>query len=72
MDTHSIINTLHGVGGYFIPLAAGLFIACLAYTLIRKRQNKNADRNDSLGILKNRLAAGEISLDEFNTIKQVL
>lgn len=34
--------------------------------------NQDADRNDSLEILKKRLARGEINVDEYNTLKSVL
>jgi len=71
MNIHHI-NYLHGVGGIFLVLAGVIFLVYLAYTYINKQKNKNADRNDSLEILQKRLASGEISIDEFKTIKRVL
>lgn len=67
-----------GWGGWF-PMVFWLLIlggiALLAFkTLCGKDRNGNqdADRNDSLAILKTRLARGDINMDEYNTLKSVL
>lgn len=67
-----------GLAGW-IPMIFWVFIlgviALLAVkTLSGKPRdgNQDADRNDSLAILKTRLAKGEINVDEYNTLKGVL
>lgn len=65
-------------GGGFGMLASLLFLALLVYLAVKvfgsraSTGNHAEDRQDSLEILKTRLAKGEISTDEFNTLKNVL
>lgn len=65
-------------GGWFGVLTSLLFLALLVYLAVKlfgsraSTGNHAADRQDSLKILKIRLAKGEISTDEFNTLKNVL
>jgi putative membrane protein len=47
-------------------------VGTLLFLRLRKRPIQNADRIDSLKILKTRLAKGEISIDEFNILKATL
>ncbi len=61
----------HGMGLAMLFLAAVVFISYFIFQRFRQK-GRNADKRDSLEILKKRLATGEITLDEFNTIKQVL
>jgi putative membrane protein len=67
-----------GFGGGFGMLACLLFLLLLVYLTVKvfgskaSTSNHAADRKDSLEILKIRLAKGEISTDEFNTLKNVL
>lgn len=67
-----------GWGGW-IPMVFWLLIlggiALLAFKVFcgkPKNGNRDADRNDSLEILKTRLVKGEINIDEYNTLKNVL
>ncbi|PKN40859.1 MAG: hypothetical protein CVU60_13490 [Deltaproteobacteria bacterium HGW-Deltaproteobacteria-18] len=55
-----------------ILLLAGL--GTLIWTMLRSRRDGNsaADRFDSLEILKLRLAKGEITVEEYNTLKSIL
>ena len=62
------------LGGWFsgaIFLLAGALITYLVLRCARKSP-LSADRTDSLKILKMRLARGDISLEEYNTLKTVL
>lgn len=63
----------HWGGWFFGPifLLAGVLIAWLVLHGAPKKP-RNTDRNDSMQILKARLAKGEISLEEYNTLKSVL
>ncbi|WP_051272401.1 SHOCT domain-containing protein [Fundidesulfovibrio putealis] len=63
----------------WIPMVFWLLIlggiALLAFKALcgkPRNGNQDADRNDSLAILKTRLARGEINMDEYNTLKSVL
>jgi putative membrane protein len=67
--------------GYFLGVTCDwhwliivVAIAFLASYLLCKRGKKpvNQDRLDSLEILKRKLALGEITLEEFDKLKQVL
>ncbi|WP_394713390.1 SHOCT domain-containing protein [Desulfogranum marinum] len=40
--------------------------------LLFSRPNANPDRHDSLTILKNRFAKGEISQEEYSRMKEIL
>lgn len=70
-----------GMGGWsgWLPMLFWLLIlggvALLALKTLSppfRNGNHNADRDDSLAILKSRLAKGEINLDEYNTLKSAL
>lgn len=67
-----------GFGGGFGMLAGLLLLLLLVYLAARvfgsrgATRDHAADRRDSLEILKTRLAKGEINVDEFNTLKNVL
>ncbi len=67
-----------GFGGGFGMLAGLLLLLLLVYLAARvfgsrgATRDHAADRRDSLDILKTRLAKGEINVDEFNTLKNVL
>lgn len=67
-----------GYGNGFGILAGLLLLALLVFLAARgfgpkaSAGNPAADRRDSLEILKTRLAKGEIGVDEFNTLKNVL
>lgn len=52
-------------------LGAGSLVT---YLIVRARKEKpiNTDRIDSMEILKARLARGDISLEEYNTLKTAL
>lgn len=61
-------------GGWFtgaLFLAAGSLVTLL---IVRARKEKpiNTDRIDSMEILKARLARGDISLEEYTTLKAAL
>ncbi len=65
------INFIHGMGGGALLLAGAIVMGCFIYAkYIRK--SDNADKRDSLEILKRRLASGDITMDEFNSIREVL
>ena len=67
-----------GFGGGFGMLAGLLLLLLLVYLAVKVVGSRGAtsvhaaDRRDSLEILKTRLAKGEINVDEFNTLKNVL
>lgn len=64
-----------GWGGWWINGVLGLAVLGVAAFLIARfagRKGKDGDRRDSLEILKQRLAKGEITLEEFTNIKNVL
>lgn len=74
-----------GWGGGFFPghfwglLLWGLVIVLLVYLVVRlfrpgthQAVSASRDRDDSLTILKTRLARGEISTEEYAKMKQVL
>lgn len=67
-----------GFGGGFgilvclLLLALLLLMAAKVGRLVASTGGNTVGSKDSLGILKNRLANGEITLDEFNTLKRVL
>lgn len=64
-------------GGIF-PLLMLAVLAYIAYKMYnasqqgKKTDNATADKNASLHILKNRLARGEIDVEEFEKLKQIL
>lgn len=61
-------------GGWFtgaIFLLAVFFIAWLGLRFTRKK-TLDSDRLDSMEILKIRLAKGDITLEEYNTLKSAL
>jgi len=65
-------------GGMLGMIASLMFIALLTYLAVKlfrsltSTDSRTADRRDSLEILKIRLAKGEISTEEFNTLRNVL
>lgn len=61
----------HGWSGTFLFLVL-LSIAVYGVIRLLGPGKGHADRRDSLEILKRRLAAGEISLEEFKTLRQHL
>lgn len=67
-----------GFGGGFGMLVGLLLLLLLVYLAVKVVGSRGAtryhaaDRRDSLEILKTRLAKGEINVDEFNTLKNVL
>lgn len=62
-------------GGWFTAVAfllAGSFIAWLILHFGKPKKPLNADRIDSMEILKLRLAKGEITLEEYTILKSTL
>ena len=58
------------MGGMF--MLAGAAVTWLGMVFYKKKNNINADRLDSMEIIKSRLAKGEISIEEFNVLKKIL
>jgi putative membrane protein len=58
------------MGGMF--MLAGAAVTWLGMVFCKKKNNINADRLDSMEIIKSRLAKGEISIEEFNVLKKIL
>jgi putative membrane protein len=60
----------HSLWGILLLVGLGALI----WTMLRNRREGNsaADRSDSLEILKLRLAKGEITIEEYNTLKSIL
>ena len=58
------------MGGMF--MRAGAAVTWLGMVFYKKKNNINADRLDSMEIIKSRLANGEISIEEFNVLKKIL
>ena len=58
------------MGGMF--MLAGAAVTWLGMVFSKKKNNINADRLDSMEIIKSRLANGEISIEEFNVLKKIL
>ena len=58
------------MGGMF--MLAGAAVTWLGMVFSKKKSNINADRLDSMEIIKSRLANGEISIEEFNVLKKIL
>jgi putative membrane protein len=60
----------HSLWGILLLVGLGVLI----WTMLRNRREGNsaADRSDSLEILKLRLAKGEITIEEYNTLKSIL
>ena len=60
------------------PVIATIVIVALALCLLRaflprgRSRGRHADREDSLRILKTRLARGEVSYEEYRRMKEVL
>ena len=54
------------MGGMF--MLAGAAVTWLGMVFYKKKNNINADRLDSMEIIKSRLANGEISIEEFNEV----
>ena len=53
-------------------MLAGAAVTWLGMVFSKKKSNINADRLDSMEIIKSRLAKGEISIEEFNVLKKIL
>lgn len=70
----------HGIKNFlgFSPLGSFLFLTLFIYLLVgivryfTTRANYSSDRSDSLGILKNRLAKGEITNEEYHRMSEIL
>lgn len=63
------------MAGHFLwgfLLLAGVVLLVWSIARPRCRKNSTADKRDSLEILKVRLAKGEISIEEYNTLKSML
>ena len=58
------------MGGMF--MLAGAAVTWLGMVFYKKKNNINADRLDSMEIIKSRLANGEISIEELNVLKKIL
>ena len=58
------------MGGMF--MLAGAAVTWLGMVFYKKKNNINADRLDSMEIIKSRLATGEIPIEEFNVLKKIL
>jgi putative membrane protein len=60
----------HSLWGLVLVLVLGILI----WNAVSARRGGNsvADRADSLAILKLRLAKGEITIEEYNTLKSML
>ena len=58
------------MGGMF--MLAGAAVTWMGMVFYKKKNNINADRLDSMEIIKSRLANGEISIEEFNVLKKIL
>ena len=72
-------RTLPWFGGWMVGhflwgilVATGLGMLLWAAFKPRRTSGSSADRADSLEILKLRLAKGEISIEEYNTLKSIL
>ncbi len=60
-----------GIFGLFLLLIIGYLIFMLRQTF-RQKSRINTDKDDSLAILKTRLAEGTISHEEYQRIRDVL
>jgi Predicted membrane protein len=67
-------DTLFGWHGWLGMFPVLLIVAVVAYFLMSygNTKKRRTDSDDSLSILKRRLAMGEITVEEFNTLKQYL
>jgi len=66
---------VHGLLGAFVGLLLLLLLISLAVTVIRSVISKaggDRDRQDSLEILRVKLARGEISAEEYQRIRGIL
>lgn len=63
-----------GMGGWFGGLLFVGLLVLVVFLVLRRggRPGGGRDREDSLEILKTRLARGEITLDEYDRLKTVL
>lgn len=79
------VNNLTGVGnwwfwgggilGFFFKLLIIIIIIYALFKVIKpsnSKASKNLDRIDSLGIIKERLARGEINEKEYQRLKDIL
>jgi putative membrane protein len=66
-------NMMGGVFGMVIPIIIIAIVVFAIYKLFQNNNTKNiGTRDNSLDILKERLARGEINEEEYNTKKNVL
>lgn len=79
MMSNCDFTTFHWWGGgwmghtaWTVLLVLGAIIALWCLAKRNKSGSPTADRFDSLEILKVRLARGEITIEEYNTLKGVL
>lgn len=65
----------HDIHGYFAYALIAFLILLIFIALLHKNRERSkyaSDSSDSLKILKDRLARGEITLAEYDTLKNVL
>ncbi|MBZ2172859.1 SHOCT domain-containing protein [Nitratidesulfovibrio sp. SRB-5] len=62
-------HNLHVDSSLVVAGIALVALACLFVARSRRAADCRADRNDSMDILNRRLARGEITLEEYNTLK---
>lgn len=74
MHTCNFLGYFGGGGGWIEILIAVTVLALVIYVACRlfNRKNCNFDRRDTLNILKQRLASGEITQEEYEKIKNVI
>jgi len=64
-----------GILGFCLTILIIIIIAALAFKILKAPQHRktdNSDRLDSLMILQNRFAKGEITEQEYQKMRQVL
>lgn len=69
------IGSVMGWGSGMTNLIFMIIILCLAFAFIGRmfpQQKKNMDYTDSMSILKKRLASGEITLEEYEKLKNAI
>ncbi len=59
-------------GGGYMFLGLIILIIVLAVVFIPRKNRKSVNDDEALAILKNRLAKGEISIEEFEQLKEKL
>ena len=69
------LGSVMGWGSGMTNLIFMIIILCLAFAFIGKllpQNKKNMDYTDSMSILKKRLASGEITLEEYEKLKNAI